>query len=230
MSGKWFSNRGQVLQVGIAVVALGIAIIVALPALAQHPNLLSWSPIILIPAIALGAFSFGKNYATSRPSIPVTPTSTSAPPISSTMPPKAPSKASMELIAAAMRKEEAFETTVNIYTSTLKMGSFWQDEDTPRRIRVTANVISDEPEPRVELLFGMGALAHGGTQTKRTKTNQFLMRAINSGFQAEEYCVYCFSYDEKHVWFFVVRVDHINKHANEIILSICKVSSFKRAG
>lgn len=219
MSGKWFSNRGQVIQVAVAVFALVVAIIVALPALAQHQDLLSWSPIILIPAIALGAFSFGKNYAS---------------PVPTQTPPPAkvnPSSSSIQMVTDAILNSktlEAFETEVNIYTPTLKIGDFWTDDDTPRRIRVTAVAISDEPEPRVELLFGMGAIAHGGTQTKRTKVNQYLMRSTDSGFQAEEFCVHCFSFDEKHVWFFVVRVDHINAYAKEVVLSICKVSSYKR--
>lgn len=219
MAGKWFSNRGQLIQVAVAIIALGIATVVALPALAQHPDLLTWLPVILIPAIALGAFSYGKNYSVPTPSEPTLPQKTDASP------------ASIQKVAASIlerKTEEVFETDVKIYTPTLKIGDFWTDEDTPRRIRVTAVSFSDEPEPRVELLFGMGAIAHGGTQTKRTKVNQYLMKSTDSGFQAEEFCVTCFSFDEKHVWFFAVRVDHINIYAKEVVLSICKAYSSKR--
>jgi hypothetical protein len=215
MSGKWFSNRGQMVQVGLAVLALVIAIIVALPALAQHQDLLSWLPIILIPAIALGAFSLGKNYA---PPVVVPASTTTA----------EPSAATNGSLRPVHETEEIFETEVNVFTPTVKVGSYWNDGDVPRRIRVTVVSISEEEEPRAELNFAMGALAHGGTQTKRTKVNQFLMRPTSSGFQAEEFCVTCFSFDERHVWFFVVRVDHVNAYAKEVVLSICKVSSHKR--
>jgi hypothetical protein len=215
MSGKWFSNRGQIVQVAVAVLALVIAIIVALPALAQHQDLLSWLPIILIPAIALGAFSYGKNYA--PPVVVPTLTPTAEPPAKTT--------GSLPLLRET---EETFETEVNVYSPTVKVGSYWDDGDVPRRIRVAVVSISDEEEPRAELHFAMGALAHGGTQTKRTKVNQYLMRPTSSGFQAEEFCVTCFSFDERHVWFFVVRVDHVNAYGKEAVLSICKVSSHKR--
>jgi hypothetical protein len=216
MSGRWFTNRGQMVQVAVAVLALVVAIIVALPALAQHPDLLSWSPIILIPAIALGAFSYGKNYA-SPPVVPVSTPAAEPVPMSAGL-------------ALPHETEEAFETEVNVYGPTLKVGSYWDDGEVPRRIRVAVVSITDEEggEPRAELNFAMGALAHGGTQTKRTKTNQFLMRQTSSGFQAEEFCVTCFSFDERHIWFFVVRVDHVNAYAKEVVLSICKVSSHKR--
>lgn len=216
MSGRWFNNRGQMVQVAVAVLALVVAIIVALPALAQHQDLLSWSPIILIPAIALGAFSYGKNYASS----PVVPASK----------PAAEPVAINAGLAPTHETEEAFETEVNVYSPTLKVGSYWDDGEVPRRIRVTVVSIEAEEggELRAELNFAMGALAHGGTQTKRTKTNQYLMRQTSSGFQAEEFCVTCFSFDERHVWFFVVRVDHVNVYAKEVVLSICKVSSQKR--
>jgi hypothetical protein len=217
MSGKWFTNRGQIIQVAIAVVALGVATVVALPALAQHPNLLTWLPVILIPAIALGAFSYGKNYAAPTPSPPTPPDKATASP------------ASVQTVANAIlqrQAEEVFVTEVNIYTPTLKMGDFWNDD--ARRVRVAAVSILDEPEPKVELAFGSGGLFHGGTQTKRTKTNQYLMKRADSAFQAEEFCVTAFSFDEKHVWFFAARVDHINIYAKEVVLSICKVSSFKR--
>jgi hypothetical protein len=217
MSGKWFSNRGQMIQVAVGTAALGIAVIVALPALVQHPDLLSWLPVILIPAIGLGAFSYGKNYPSPAASVPT--------------PPSQASPAPIQTVANAMlhrQTEEVFETEVNIYTPTVKLGGFWTDDEALRRIRVTVVSISVEPEPRVELLFAMGAQAHGGTQTKRTKVNQYLMRPTNSGFQAEEFCVTCFSFDEKHVWFFAVRVEHINAHAQEVVLSVCKVYSSKR--
>jgi hypothetical protein len=217
MSGKWFTNRGQMVQVAVAVLALVVAIIVALPALAQHQDLLSWSPIILIPAIALGAFSYGKNYASPPVVIPAS------------KPTAEPAATIKPGLAQPQETEEAFETEVNVYNPTLKVGSYWDDGDAPRRIRVTVVSISDEEGPKAELNFGMGALAHGGTQTKRMKVNQYLMRQTSSGFQAEEFCVTCFSFDERHVWFFVVRVDHVNAYAKEVVLSICMVSSHKRA-
>jgi hypothetical protein len=217
MSGRWFTNRGQMVQVAVAVLALVVAIIVALPALAQHQDLLSWSPIILIPAIALGAFSYGKNYASPPVVVPVSK-------------PAAEPVAINAGLAPPLQTEEAFETEVNVYSPTLKVGSYWDDGEVPRRIRVTVVSIAAEEggDPRAELNFAMGAVAHGGTQTKRTKTNQYLMRQTSSGFQAEEFCVTCFSFDERHVWFFVVRVDHVNAYAKEVVLSICKVSSHKR--
>jgi hypothetical protein len=203
-------------QVAVAVLALVVAIIVALPAIAQHQNLLSWAPIILIPAIALGAFSYGRNYA---PPPTVAPTFAA----NAELVPAIPTS-----LTPLRETEEAFETEIAVCSPILKVGSYWDDGDVPRRIRVTVVSISDEEEPRAELNFAMGALAHGGTQTKRTKTNQYLMRPTSSGFQAEEFCVTCFSFDERHVWFFVVRVDHLNPYAKEVVLSICKVSSHKR--
>lgn len=225
MAAKWFTNRGQIIQVVLAVIAVGIATIVSLPALAQYSSLLPWLLVLLVPVIALGAFSYGKNFATAAPpSVP-------APPAHAPDPtPYAPSKVAITTVAnALLETKEAFETEISVLNPTVKVGAFWTDPESNRRVRVSIVALTNDGEPRAELNFDTGALAHGGTQTKRVKVNQYLMRAASSGYQSEEFCVYYFSFEEKHVWFFAVRVEHINIHAQEVVLAVCKVSSFKRA-
>ena len=227
MAGKWFNNRGQIIQVVSAIVAVGIAIIVSLPALSQYSNLLPWLLVILVPVIALGAFSYGKNFAATAP---LPPPVALRPLVEATSPePYKPSKAAVTMVAnALLETKEAFETEISFSNPTVKVGAFWTDPESNRRIRISVVALANDEEPRAELYFDTGALAHGGTQTKRVKVNQYLMRAASSGYQSEEFCVYYFSFEEKHIWFFAVRVEHINIHAHEVVLAVCKVSSFKR--
>jgi hypothetical protein len=48
MSRKRFANRGQVIQVVLTAIALGVAVIVSLPVLKQHQELLDFLQFILL--------------------------------------------------------------------------------------------------------------------------------------------------------------------------------------
>jgi len=58
MSGKWFSNRGQIIQVILTATALVVAIIVSLPALKEHKELLDWLPFLFLALTLYGTFQF----------------------------------------------------------------------------------------------------------------------------------------------------------------------------
>jgi hypothetical protein len=55
-----------------------------------------------------------------------------------------------------------------------------------------------------------------------------MRRFVIVWLQAEEYCAYQFSFSDQHVHFNAVRVDHINKFANEVVLEVCAIAVRKR--
>lgn len=60
MSGKWFTNRGQIIQVILTGTALAVAVVVSLPSLKEHKELLDWLPFLFLTLTFYGIFQLGR--------------------------------------------------------------------------------------------------------------------------------------------------------------------------
>jgi len=120
--------------------------------------------------------------------------------------------------------------SIFIEKKTVKMGDYWEIRGGMARLKITPIALIDEGSerkvPYVELKFDTGgSVFYGGDQAiERSGVNKIALPEISSGFQAEEYCAYQFSFSDRHVHFTAVRVDHINKFANEVELEACAIA------
>lgn len=122
---------------------------------------------------------------------------------------------------------ELDQDSISFEAKTVKLGDFWEVGSDLDRLKIAPVAIKplERDEQGVEIRFHtQGSMFYGGSETKETGTNKFVLGVTRSGFQAEPLCAYQYSFSEKHVHFKAVRVDHINAVNNEVVLEICMVA------
>ena len=127
-------------------------------------------------------------------------------------------------------KPEEFEirdaTTAELRVN---IGSYWEGKLRSETVRIAVLGVDGPPgQQLVDLSFNSnGGMFYGGEKVKSPRVNTFSMPECTSGFQAEEKCVYNFSWSPDHVDFFVARVNGIDLHNREVVLNIANVRLFK---
>lgn len=238
MPGKWFSNRGQILQISIAFVALVVGILVAFPRLPVQQGfegfVVVW-PIIVFPSVALGLMWLNNN----RIHRAIETLVQKAPSLVQTAPPapelpKASTPTASPALARLGTNEPRWETD-EVYVVDVKVGigGYWDEPDSRSLSKIRVSVLSlkgDDPGKRaVELQLKYGGIVfHGGSDTKQVTVNRYIVPLSSSGFQSEEKCVHEFSFSEEHIQFLVIRVDAIDTAANEVALNVAKFCTVKR--
>ncbi|MCK1411269.1 hypothetical protein [Bradyrhizobium sp. 76] len=225
MAGKWFANRGQIIQAVIAFVALFLGIYVALPQLPVQQGaagLLKIWPIIIFPAITTVCVIWFFNHRLSKKldllgsnmsGSAATGDKSSAPP----------------LLTNELSDFRIPDDGVSIESVTLRLGAYWERGPDLSRTRITLSQFIHEPDqpPIVELAFdfGTGAFVHGGTKTKRTSTNRYFVPVAESGLPMEPYSIFKFTFAEDSLNFFGVRVDHINSfdRSAKLLIARCRL-------
>jgi hypothetical protein len=234
MSGKWFSNRGQVVQILIAFVALVVGILVAFPRLPVQQGLqgfLSAWPIIIFPLAAL--FLMWLNNARMHRAIETlvqTTPQASAPATISTDPVKSKTPYADLFPKPAGITEDGWRITdVYVVDTRIKVGSYWDEPIARDKKRISVIAIHEEPGRRsAELAVRTGgSIIYGGKQSDRVEVNRYTVTISSSGFDAEERSIHQFSFTDQHIHFFVIRVDGLDTALNEVALQIAKLRVWK---
>jgi hypothetical protein len=125
------------------------------------------------------------------------------------------------------------DDSVFVEKKTVKLGDYWEIREGMSRLKVTPIAFKegDKGTPYIELKIDTGgSVFYGGDMAIESSVNRIALPETSSGFQAEESCAYQFSFSERHVHFTALRVDHINKFANEVVLEACAVALRKTTG
>jgi hypothetical protein len=203
MSGKWFANRGQVIQIALTAIALVVAVIVSLPVLKEHKELLDWLPFIFLALAFYGMFQLGRLFTK-----PTAPSTVASPPVATSMVPTPPAS------------QHPFKTFIDLRSPTIRMGDFWEEKLQYRIVRITVTNIIGGEKPVAELRFEQGYFCSlPGLRTNDFRV--FRLPASSPRRDTEENSVFSFGFTEGQIDMFAVRVDHINPHTNEVRLSIC---------
>src|ERR1700737_4691831 len=183
MSGKWFTNRGQVIQVILTATALAVAVIVSLPALKEHRELLDFLPFIFFLLALYGALQLGRLFPKRSPSSSIAPTA-------------------IEPTASA--PSSPYRTSIDTWSPTIRAGDFWEGKLSFRNPRITVVKIIDGATPTVELRFEGGIFhALAGVTTKDFQT--FLLRGRYPGLDQEANSVFSFDFREGSISLFAAR-------------------------
>ena len=75
----------------------------------------------------------------------------------------------------------------------------------------------------LQVNFG-GMVFGGGPGTKEIGANRFFLPVADNPYQTAGSCIYNFSFTDKHVSFYAVRLDPANPQVNEAIVSVCQVN------
>lgn len=214
MKAKWFSNLGQLLQLIVAALALLTALnawsaVKQLDFFALAPVIfyLSFGALLLVIIVRVGKFSgppdTAVRHGTTTPAV--------APP-----PPTISSQRSL---------------TPFIGTITILAGDFYDGSHLRREFKITLKdvltttvpkTIGEETVDAADLEIGVGgSLVYGGAETKQVSTNRFICPAVRNAHDAELRSVFQFVYTRDYFSFLAIRVDHVNLHAKEAVLTIC---------
>jgi hypothetical protein len=230
MPEKWFSNRGQVVQILIAFAALVVGILVAIPRLPLQQGFegfLSAWPIIVFPLVALILMWLNNKrmHRTIETLVQKTPQVT-VPAVAETEParPKV-SYADLFPKPSGVTEDGWRITEVYVVNVRVKVGSYWDEPSARNKIRISAVAIHEEPGRRsTELAIRTGgSIIYGGKESDKVATNRYTVTMSSSGFDAEERSIHQFSFDNQHIHFFVIRVDGLDTALHEVALQIAKV-------
>jgi hypothetical protein len=233
MSGKWFSNRGQIVQILIAFFALVVGLLVAFPQLPVQQGFqgfISTWPIIIFPLVALLLMWLNNNrmHKTIEALIPKPlPGPPPGPlPVTDTEPATLRSFTADPFLKPAAVGQDGWRITdIYVLNVRIKVGSYW-DEPSPRnKMRISAVAIREEPGRRAAELSVRtgGSLVYGGKQSDQVSTNRYTVTISGSGFDAEERSIYQFSFDDEHIHLFVIRVDGLDTALQEVALQVAKL-------
>lgn len=217
MSGKWFSNRGQVVQILIAFVALVIGILVAFPHLPVQQGFqgfLSAWPIIIFPLVALVLMWLNNKrlHRTIETLVQKTPQVS------------VPAATETELVKSKVPYADLFSKPsgangdgwqiTNIYVANIKIkvGSYWDEPVSKSKMRISAVAIHEERGRRsAELAIRTGgSIVYGGKQSDQVATNRYTVTISGSGFDAEERSIHQFNFSDERIHFFVARVEGLD--------------------
>jgi hypothetical protein len=218
MSGSWFSNRGQILQLGIAAFACILTGINAWPAIKQM-ELLTFSPIIFYTVFALGALIIFFYRAPAK-TFEATP---SSPPVPLT---------SQQSPSQIRNEPHKF----HFERFTLKLGDFYEQPHQLSQLKVTLKNITtlkfktyggEETAEGAELEVRVGGgLVYGGVHTKQVGTNRYLRPLSTDTHNAEEGSIFKFAFTDRYFSFLGLRVEHINTHSKEVVIAFGHTSGF----
>jgi hypothetical protein len=234
MAEKWFSNRGQVLQITIAFAALVLGILVAFPRLPVQEGfegfVAIW-PIIIFPLVALMLMWLNNKriHRAIETLVQKTPqVSVPTPNLPDPVKPKIP-YADLFPAFSGVTEDGWRITDASVTDIRVKVGSYWDEPTTKHKMRISVIAIHEEPGRRSAELSvrTSGSIIYGGKQSDQVGVNRYTVTISSSGFDAEERSIYQFSFDDRHIHFFVIRVDGLDTALNEVALQIARVRAWK---
>jgi hypothetical protein len=236
MSGKWFTNRGQVVQILIGFAALVVGIVVAFPQLPVQQGFQGFVavwPIIIFPLVALVLMWLNNKRMHRTIETLVQKAPTVSVPASAAPEPVKPKVPFADLFPKLSGLSEDGWRIVEVYVVDIKIkvGSYWDEPATKSKMRISAIALHEEPGRRSAELSvrTSGSIIFGSKESDQIATNRYKVTISRSGHDAEERSIYQFSFSDDHIHFFVVRVDGLDTASNEVALQVAKIRVFRTA-
>jgi hypothetical protein len=203
MSGKWFSNRGQIIQVACAVIAVAIGVTTQWNQISNAIDLALIVKIALYPLAVIILIQVGKHFPTAN-----------AP---------APGQAVKEEVKTGPTSVINYQ----FLTPTVKIGSYF-DVDQERGLRrisvisIQNHKVGFDEVPAVEIeVTGMVLNFDAGRSVKKVSDKRFLIPAYSRSIKDGDCSMHEFSYRKESFSLSAISVDHINVPAQEATLAIC---------
>ena len=221
MSSQWFSNRGQMIQVTCAVLAVIIGIAAQWSQLSVAVNFGEILKVLLYPVAVLIGFQLGTRA--------LKPTAQAAAAAAAPTPP--PPREALSDIRSILGPEFSYKFS----TPTIKVGSYFEvgQELGLRRISVlsikTAKAGSEEV-PSAEIEVAGHVLDFSvGRQVTAVHNRKALIPAYARAMKDVDCSMFEFAYQPNSFSFVAISVDHINVPAQEITLVICLANYRKQS-
>jgi hypothetical protein len=197
MSNKWFTNRGQVIQVTCAVILLIIGIITQWNQLWNTFDLASVLKVLAYPATALLCFQAGK-YVQSLSS-----------PAKQSFKPQPTIK--YQFLTPTVKIGSYFDTESEQLLGLSRVSVVSIDKLETGSEAVSAALVE---------VAGTILYLSAGAHTKKLNSNRFLIQA-NSRLKSDDYSVFQFTCQKDSLSLTSISVDHINLPAQEVTFAIC---------
>ena len=223
MRPNWFNNRGQMLQLAVAVIACLFAGVKAWPEIKDF-DFLGATPALFYIVLISAALSFALRRpfqsadTTTAPLIAARPTQPVPTPVES------PHDGKMQGGGTISRFK-------------LTLGQNWTLDGVKislRDVRKNSAKVKSGPATNSEFLAEVDATFGGffiycGSGVKEITANRFVIPAITSNFLPQPGSIFNFGYSEDHIVFEFICAEHINWHSKEAELVYCRarVSKFK---
>ena len=219
MSSQWFSNRGQMIQVTCAVLAVIIGIAAQWNQLSVAINFGEILKVLLYPVAVLVGFQLGTRA--------LKPTAGTA---AATEAPAPPSTKAFPDIQSILGPE----FTYKFMSPAIKVGSYFdvgQEFGLRRVSAVSLKTIKDGSEevPAVEIeVVGQMLDFSAGSKATNINRKKALIPAYARDLKDADCSMFHFSYQSNAFSFAAISVDHINVPAQEVTLVICLAQYRKR--
>jgi hypothetical protein len=211
MSGKWFSNRGQMVQVGCAVIAVAIGTVTQWSQISNAVDLELILKIALYPLAAVLLVQLGKHFPVGRLDI-----QTAQPkPIPDEQP----------------TSEQNPKSTIEyrFLTPSIKAGAYFDvgQEFGLRRVSllsIKSKTLASQEVPVAELeVAGMSIYFTPGHSIEQLGDRKFLIPASQRDTKTESSSIFEFMYSKDSLTLTSVSVDHINVPGQEATVVICSI-------
>ncbi|MGY4177669.1 hypothetical protein ACVIHH_002960 [Bradyrhizobium sp. USDA 4518] len=229
MAEKWFSNRGQLIEIGIAAAALALGVYASdLPVRRGWEGFVAIWPIYVFPLAALVLVHLSMRGMSKKLDEISAAKSPVEKPVERQVEPAIEAKSPTSLLDLVKLPDSKWLLDdANIETVCVSVGSYWETGATysSNKLRISPLAIDGEPgERKADVGFKYGGIVfHGGEHVTEISTNRFMMPIATSGFQSEERMVYEYSFSDEHVQFLAIRVDGVDSHSQEVIFQVARV-------
>jgi hypothetical protein len=198
----WFSNRGQIIQIGLGFLALLLAAYVALPQMSVGA-FFSAGALLLYILVLLGMAFYSlaaRNALTAGKDAP----------------------------ANSDKKElPEYNATASYKEIRLTPGNFWSETQLTGDFKITLHGLAEEGgKTRADIEVSRSGATHGGTMTKRIDTDRYLVPPTEK-YVCEPGSLFSFISAKDSLSATVIRVEHINVHTKEVLLSLGRMRAFR---
>jgi hypothetical protein len=219
---NWFTNRGQMVQVGCALITAVVSLMVWFAVPPQ--NLLYIAPIIFVACLLWGVWKIAVWYTLSHLPSP-----------SPTAPPTLP-------ISVETKKDGGpIPVTANFYKFVCPLGDHCKIGSDLSEITITVRelrkfeeknapvpVVPPIPDYEAELDIQHHGILYCGSQVKREAgTKRFSVPANSEDLHPEPYSLFKFNFTEKYFSSYIIRLYHINMVAKTATIHVCEARGLK---
>lgn len=222
----WFANPGQVIQIVLAAVGVGLTAKNAYPdfkadQLFSLGTFTFYVLIVLFVVMAVKLVRSASRLPSHNPNRSLEFVPTAAPPSA---------RVALQEIKAltGTEKKTSFDTKVVYHRFDISLGDIREIDGLYGNIEVEFRDIKDntdkkpgESEHGAVFHIGTGGgLVYGGGRTKQVSTNCYFVPFARITQDEEEYSIISFHYSERHLSLFVLYLNHINIHSNTATLTV----------
>jgi len=211
----WFTNNGQIIQLVVAILGVGLTGINAWPAISNF-QFFNFAPLAFYFFVFTAAVAFVMF---------VKPT------VSDGAAADSKKKSSKILTRLLSDAASSYQVCVCQMQIDLIKGNEWTGGSDLQKLRMIYHDLvkeNDHYRADIELLSTMSDFV-GGSLTKAVATGRrFLIPMARAEYSAEPYSIFSFSFTDDLVRFDFIRITHINVHSGAIRLFVCRGHGYKK--